>query len=60
MLWVLVVLLMGTEISEKVYFNDLDTCLDYSKKVRGQNVHQRLAGDKIWVKAYCIPIRKEE
>ena len=60
LLWVLIVILQGSNIDEqKVYFNDLDTCLEYSSKVQNQNNHQRIAGDKIYVKAYCIP-KKEK
>ena len=55
MLWMLVVLLQGTEIKENVYFNDLDTCLKYAQKVRQQDTHQRVAGDKIYLKVYCLP-----
>ena len=55
MLWMLVVLLQGTEIKENVYFNDLYTCLEYAKKMRQQDLHQRQAGDKIYLKVYCIP-----
>tara|TARA_R100000808_G_C2140285_1_gene148088 strand:- start:343 stop:522 length:180 start_codon:yes stop_codon:yes gene_type:complete len=55
MLWMLVVLLQGTEIKENVYFNDLDTCLEYAEKMRQQDLHQRQAGDKIFLKVYCIP-----
>ena len=53
-LWVLVVFLAG-EIQDPVYFKDLDTCLEYSIKVKNQNNHQRVAGDEIYIKAYCIP-----
>ena len=59
LLWILVVFLQGTDVKEEVYFNDLDTCLEYSSKVQNQNNHQRIAGDKIYVKAYCIP-KKEK
>ena len=55
MLWMLVVLLQGTEIKENGYFNDLDTCLEYAGKMRQQDLHQRQAGDKIFLKVYCIP-----
>ena len=55
MLWMLVVLLQGTEIKENVYFNDLDTCLEYAGKMREQDFHQRQAGDKIFLKVYWIP-----
>ena len=54
MLWVLIIFLAGVQ-QDPVYFNDLDTCLVFSNKVRSQNYHQRVAGDKIYVKAYCIP-----
>ena len=55
LLWVLVVFLQGTDIQEEVFFDDFDTCLEYSQKVQKQNNHQRVAGDKIFVKAYCVP-----
>ena len=55
MLWVLFVILQGTEIQENVYFNDLDTCLGYAQKLRAQALHQRQAGDKVYLKVYCIP-----
>ena len=55
MLWMLVVLLQGTEIKENVYFNDLDIFLEYATKMRQQDLHQRQAGDKIYLKVYCIP-----
>jgi len=54
MVWILLVFLSGT-VQESVYFNDMDTCLRYAQKIRSQNWSQSLAGDKIWVKAYCIP-----
>ena len=55
MLWVLFVILQGTEIQENVYFNDLDTCLGYAQKLRAPDLHQRQAGDKVYLKVYCIP-----
>ena len=56
LLWVLIVILQGSNIDEqKVYFNDLETCLSYAKLIREQNWYQSRAGDKIWLKAYCIP-----
>ena len=54
LIWVLMVFLSGT-VQESVYFQDLNTCLEFAQKVRSQNWHQSLAGDKVWVKAYCIP-----
>ncbi len=54
MIWVLLVFLSGT-VQEAVYFNDLDSCLRIATKIRAQNWNQSLAGDKIWVKAYCVP-----
>ena len=51
---------MGTDVKEKIYFKDLDTCLEYSSKVRNQNNHQRVAGDKIHIKAYCIPKKENK
>ena len=59
MIWVLIVILQGTNISdEKVYFKHLETCLSYSAKLREQNWFQSRAGDKVWLKAYCIPEKK--
>jgi len=55
LLWVLVVFLQGTDMKEEVYFKELTTCLEYSTKVKNQNNHQRVAGDEIYIKAYCIP-----
>tara|TARA_R100001594_G_scaffold19105_1_gene37250 strand:- start:610 stop:792 length:183 start_codon:yes stop_codon:yes gene_type:complete len=55
MLWMLIVILQGTDIKENVHFNDLDTCLEYSAKMQQQDLHQRQAGDKIYLKVYCIP-----
>ena len=46
----LFVILHGTDIQENVYFNDLDTCLKYATKMRQQDLHQRQAGDKIYIK----------
>ena len=40
MLWMLFVILHGTDIQENVYFNDLDTCLEYAGKMREQDLHQ--------------------
>ena len=53
-LWVLVVFLAG-EIQAPVYLKDLDTCLEYSEKIKIQDLHQRVAGDKIYIKVYCVP-----
>jgi len=55
LIWVLFVILQGTDIKEDVYFNDLDTCLEYSSRMQQQDLHQRQAGDKIYLKVYCIP-----
>ena len=55
----LFVILHGTDIQENVYFNDLDTCLEYAGKMRQQDFHQRQAGDKIFLKVYCIPKESE-
>jgi len=60
MVWVLMIFLLGTEVKENVYFNDLDTCLKYAQKVRQQDTHQRVAGDKIYLKVYCLPKTKDE
>jgi len=59
LLWVLMIFLQGTDVKEEMYFKDLDTCLEYATKIRNQNTHQRVAGDKIYVKTYCIP-KKEK
>ena len=48
-LWVLMVFLAG-EVQDPVYFKDLDTCLEYSEKIKIQDLHQRVAGDKIYIK----------
>lgn len=53
------VFLQGTDIKEEIYFKDFETCLEYATKIRNQNTHQRVAGDKIYVKTYCIP-KKEK
>ena len=53
-LWVLMVFLAG-ELQDPVYFNDLNTCLEYSEKIKVQDLHQRVAGDKIYIKVYCVP-----
>ena len=46
LLWVLIVILQGSNIDEqKVYFNDLETCLSYAKLIREQNWYQSRAGD---------------
>ena len=29
--------------------------LEYSEKVKSQDYHQRVAGDKIYVKVFCVP-----
>ena len=60
LIWVLVVFLQGTDIQEEVYFQDLDTCLEYSERMRKQDYPQRVAGDKIYIKAYCIPKKVQE
>ena len=59
LIWVLYVILQGTEIQENVYFDSLDTCLEYAQKMRQQDTHQRQAGDKIFLKVYCIPKESE-
>ena len=59
MMWVLIVFLNGIE-REPVYFNDIDICLEYSKKLKAQDFHQRVAGDKIYLKAYCVPQNTEK
>lgn len=52
----MIVILQGTNVDEeRVYFKDLETCLSYASKIREQNWFQSRAGDKIWLKAYCIP-----
>tara|TARA_R100001163_G_C4863573_1_gene68704 strand:+ start:243 stop:422 length:180 start_codon:yes stop_codon:yes gene_type:complete len=59
MLWVLVVILYGTDIQENVYFNSLDTCLEFAQKIRNQNTHQQTAFSKVYVTTYCIPKKKD-
>ena len=58
MIWVLLIFLSGT-VQDSIYFDNLDTCLKIAKKIRDQNWSQSLAGDKIWVKAYCVPQKVE-
>ena len=53
-LWVLVVFLAG-EIQDPEYIKDLYTCVEYSEKIKVQDLHQRVAGDKIYIKVYCVP-----
>ena len=53
-LWGLMGFLAG-EVQDPVYFKDLDTCLEYSEKIKIQDLHQRVAGDKIYIKVYCVP-----
>ena len=56
MIWVLIVILHGTEIqSENVYFSDLNTCLQFAEKIRAQNTHQQTAFSQVYVTTYCIP-----
>ena len=59
LIWVLMIFIQGT-IQESVYFTDINTCLEFAERVRSQNWHQSRAGDKIWVKAYCIPQKVDE
>jgi len=59
MLWILIVILHGTDIKEDVYFNDLDTCLRYAEKIRSQNLHQQTAFSKVYITTYCIPKKSE-
>jgi len=49
MIWVLIVFLIGTDVKEEIYFQDLDTCLEYSNKVQNQ-----------YIKAYCIPKKENK
>jgi len=58
-LWVLYVFLVGAEVEELVFFNSLDTCLEYAIKIREQDLHQRVAGDKLYIKTFCIPQNKD-
>ena len=58
MIWILLVFLSGT-VQDSIYFDNLDTCLKIAEKIRKQNWNQSLAGDKIWVKAYCVPKKVE-
>ena len=46
---------LAGEVQDPVYFKDLDTCLEYSEKVKSQDYHQRVAGDKIYVIVFCVP-----
>jgi len=54
-IWVLYVFLMGTEIEERVNFTDLSTCIQYSQRLKNQDAHQRQAGDKLYIKVFCLP-----
>ena len=51
LLWVLTIFLAG-QLQDPVFFKDLDTCLEFSEKVKAQDYHQRVAGDKIYIKVY--------
>ena len=55
MIWVLIVILHGTEIQEDVFFSDLSTCLSYAEKIRNQNTHQQTAFSKVYITTYCVP-----
>ena len=46
---------LAGEVQDPVYFKDLDTWLEYSEKIKIQDLHQRVAGDKIYIKVYCVP-----
>ena len=50
---------MGTEVEENVFFTSLDTCLEYATKIREQDIHQRQAGDRVYIKTFCIPQNKD-
>ena len=45
----------GQKNKSKSMQDDLDTCLEYSEKIKVQDLHQRVAGDKIYIKVYCVP-----
>ena len=55
MIWVLIVILHGTDIQERVFFSDLNTCLSFAEKIRAQNTHQQTAFSKDYVTTYCEP-----
>ena len=59
MIWVLYVFLMGTEVEERVNFSDLNTCLQYSQRIKSQDLFQRKAGDKLYIKTFCIPEKEK-
>lgn len=59
-IWVLIVILNGTNIKEEMYFNDLDSCLEFSKKVQAQNFPQQTAWSEVYVSAYCVPKQVEK
>ena len=59
MIWVLYIFLMGTEVEENVFFTSLDTCLEYATKIREQDIHQRQAGDRVYIKTFCIPQKEK-
>ena len=43
-----------------MYFNDLDSCLEFSKKVQAQNFPQQTAWSEVYVSAYCVPKQVEK
>jgi len=55
LIWMLVVILHGTDIKEDVFFSDLSTCLSYAEKIRNQNTHQQTAFSKVYITTYCVP-----
>ena len=55
MIWVLIVILHGTDVQEDVFFNSLDTCLEYAQKIRSQNYDPSLAGIAKFGLYYCVP-----
>jgi hypothetical protein len=60
MIWVLIVVLHGVNIQERVFFSDIDTCLRFAEKIRAQNMHQQTAFSKVYVTTYCIPQKGEK
>jgi hypothetical protein len=59
MIWVLIVILHGTDIQERVFFSDINTCLEFAKKIRTQNMHQQTAFSKVYVTTYCVPQKEK-
>jgi len=55
--WVLLVFINNQQVSE-IGFTDINTCIDYAKKISLQNSQQIIAGST-YVNAICIPQKKD-